>query len=258
MSLDTPKVVLVVDDEPAVRTAVVEMVRRSGYQVMEADSAESALGALASAHIDLVLTDLMMPGMSGWQLLDRIKESDTSIKVVIFTGYIDEQGEAILHDRQADGFLVKPVMLQKLRETLETLLTDDTISEDLLLGVTVIAVDDDSIALRLVEAALSPRGFATLPYTDPEEALAAAERDEPSLFLLDLRMPTMSGFDLYRKIQEIDSLRDVPVIIMTASSDRATVLEAISLGVAGFVVKPFDPEELAGKVTQVLTQRSRT
>lgn len=234
------------------------MVRRSGYQVLEAASAESAIEVLASAHIDLVLTDLMMPGMNGWQLLGQIREQDERIKVVVFTGFIDDQGAAILQDREADGFLVKPVKLNKLQDTLSALLPELPISEDRTIGGTVIAVDDDLVALRHIEAVLYPHHIALRTYTDPDRALAAAEQDPPHLFLLALGMPSMSGFDLYRKMIEIDSLVGIPVIIMTAQPDRATVLEAISLGVAGFVVKPFDPDDLAGKVTKVLAQMSRS
>lgn len=250
------KVVLVIDDELEVRTAVGEMIRRSGYQVLEAESAESAFEVLASAHIDLVLTDLMMPGMNGWQLLDRIRERDARTKVVVFTGYIDDQGAAILQDRKADGFLVKPVKLKKLQDTLSALLPEEQPPEDSTIGGVVIAVDDDPVTLRFVEAALFPHSIMLQTFTDPDEALLAAERDPPHLFLLDLNLPTISGLDLYRKMNEIDSLVGIPVIIMTAQSDRATVLEAIEFGIASFVVKPFDTDDLAAKVTKVLAQMS--
>ncbi len=258
MSDVASKVVLVVDDELEVRAAVGEMIRRSGYQVLEAPSAESAIEVLGSAHIDLVITDLMMPGLNGWQLLEWIRENDERIKVVVFTGYVDDQGAAMLQDRDADGFLVKPVKLQKLQETLTALLPDQPIPEGRTIGGSVIAVDDDPVTLRLVETALSRHPITLLTYPDPEAALAAAERDPPHLFLFGLGLPGMSGFDMVRKILEIDALAEIPVIIMTSKSDRATVTEAISLGVSSIVVKPFDPDDLAGKVSKVLAQMSRT
>ena len=84
--------ILVVDDDDDVLEILIELIRADGYRVSGAESGEKALEALQRESIDLVLTDLMMPEMNGWELLAAIKQNDESIPVILITGFITEQG----------------------------------------------------------------------------------------------------------------------------------------------------------------------
>ena len=108
------KTILIVDDEPVVLETVATLVRHEGYDVMLAESGKRALEILAERSFDLVMTDLLMHEITGWQVLAATKQQYPDTKVIVFTGYVDEQGEALLVDRKADGFLVKPLRLEKL------------------------------------------------------------------------------------------------------------------------------------------------
>jgi excisionase family DNA binding protein len=105
---DTGPRVLVVDDDPRVRQLVRFELERAGYAVREAEGAEDALATIEQLAPDLVLLDVVMPGIDGWQLLQRLQERHGSIPVIMFSGSTDESAPADAADRGAQGFVGKP------------------------------------------------------------------------------------------------------------------------------------------------------
>ncbi len=108
--------VLVVDDDPALRELIRVSLSLDGYSVREAASAEEALAAIEDTAPDLVLLDVVMPGVDGWQMLQRMQERHGSIPVIMFSGKIDEQSAAEAEQRGAQGFIGKPFDPQQLIE----------------------------------------------------------------------------------------------------------------------------------------------
>lgn len=247
-----PKTILIVDDEPEVLNAVSAIVESEGYSVAKAENGERALELLAATSFDLVLTDLMMPGITGWQVLDKVKAQYPGTRVVVFTGYIDDQGEKLLLDRKADGFLTKPIDIPELQGLLGSLLQDSV-----LVGASVVAVDDLRVTLNMVERILADDGVAVYGFQTAAEAYGYALTEPPHCFVLDLEMPEVNGFELGERIRASDELKHIPIIILTSHSDRETVMKALELGVQGFVVKPFEPEALSEKVRQVIAGAHR-
>ena len=246
------KNILIVDDETEVLRTISQLVEHEGYCVIEASGAAEAMDILSREYVDLVMTDLMMPGITGWQLLDECKPRFTDTKVVVFTGYIDSQGESLLVDRKADGFLTKPVHLAKLRELLAALLHEEEV-----LGGRIIAVDDEPITLMMFEVTLAEAGHDVRLCASALEAFEAEKADPPDLFLIDLMMPDIDGFELCKQLRDLDSTRHIPIIIVTGHTDRATVLRALDLGIQGFIAKPHQPEALLDKVRKTLAQTRR-
>ena len=113
--------VLVVDDEPMVRTIVKFILEQSGYRVLEASGGREAL-ALARAcpeRIDLVLSDVVMPGGGGWELVREIRKDRPGIKVLLMSGFSDEQEGC---GTQGEPFLCKPFAMEVLTERIISLL----------------------------------------------------------------------------------------------------------------------------------------
>ena len=100
--------VLVVDDDAQLRGFLRASLELGGYAVVEADSGEQALAAIADRSPDLVLLDLVMPGVDGWQLLRRLQERHGSIPVIMFSGTLAQQGALEAAERGAQGFVGKP------------------------------------------------------------------------------------------------------------------------------------------------------
>ena len=108
--------VLVVDDDARLREYMRVNLEIEGYSVREAESAEQALDAIEDHAPDLVLLDVVMPGVDGWQMLQRMQERHGSIPVIMFSGKIGENAAGDAKQRGASGFLGKPFDPQQLIE----------------------------------------------------------------------------------------------------------------------------------------------
>jgi excisionase family DNA binding protein len=108
--------VLVVDDDERLREFVRVNLELEGYSVREAASADEALTAIEDQAPELVLLDVVMPGVDGWQMLQRMQERHGSIPVIMFSGKVDERAASDAEQRGAQGFIGKPFDPQQLIE----------------------------------------------------------------------------------------------------------------------------------------------
>jgi len=117
-------VVLIVDDDPRLREYVRVNLEMEGYSVREAGSAEEGLRVLEESTPDLVLLDVMMPNVDGWEMLQRVQERHGvgAIPVIMFSGKIDETAAAEAESRGAQGFIGKPFNPQELIDQTKQLL----------------------------------------------------------------------------------------------------------------------------------------
>jgi excisionase family DNA binding protein len=108
--------VLIVDDDPKLREYIRVNLEMEGYSVKEAGSAEEGLGVLEESTPDLVLLDVMMPEVDGWEMLQRVQERHGvgGIPVIMFSGKVDEKAAAEATSRGAQGFIGKPFNPQEL------------------------------------------------------------------------------------------------------------------------------------------------
>ena len=117
--LQAPLSLLVVDDEDLVRQTLTTLLRTAGYSVVEAADGASALAALATTHVDVALTDLGMPGMSGWELARRLKGQSPGLPVILLTGWQDQAPGDEADRRSVDAILGKPVRLAELSRVIQ-------------------------------------------------------------------------------------------------------------------------------------------
>ena len=117
----------------------------------------------------------------------------------------------------------------------------------------VMMVDDEPLMTDLIQAYLEDEGYVNFVVTNnPREALALLRSEEPSVLLLDLMMPQLSGFDLLEMIRGDRKLRYTPVIVLTAATGADAKLRALQLGVTDFLSKPVDQSELVLRLRNTL------
>lgn len=123
---------------------------------------------------------------------------------------------------------------------------------------TILIVDDAPENLKLLSDTLTPEGYHVLSAESGELALAAVAAQPPELVLLDIRMPGMDGFEVYRRLKARAESRDIPVIFLSAITEMVRRVEGLKLGAVDFISKPFQIEELLARVqTQLELRRLR-
>ncbi len=120
--------ILVVDDEEGLREALAEKLRHSGHEVETAESAEAALSRISRFGPDMVVTDLMMPGLSGLQLLERVHRSIPTLDVVVMTGHEDMSTAVDAMKAGAFDYLVKPVRLAQVDDLVTRCLKEQALN----------------------------------------------------------------------------------------------------------------------------------
>jgi CheY-like chemotaxis protein len=121
----------------------------------------------------------------------------------------------------------------------------------------VLLVDDERAIRTICRVNLEADGMAVLEARDGAEALEEIKRERPSLVLLDVMMPGIDGWGVAERLAADAETRDIPVVFLSARVAREDRLQAKALGAVGYVVKPFDPLELAGLVRDVLDRIAR-
>jgi CheY-like chemotaxis protein len=122
----------------------------------------------------------------------------------------------------------------------------------------ILAVDDMPVNLRLFVSILEPQGYAALTAQNAEEAFDVLENEKPELILLDVMMPDMDGFAAARKIKQSPNLKNIPIIFLTARSDKKDILKGFEVGGVDYVTKPFNPPELLARIrTHIELKRAR-
>lgn len=116
----------------------------------------------------------------------------------------------------------------------------------------VLVVDDEPHIVALVAYHLAKAGYRVATATNGNEALSLANRDRPSLVVLDLMLPGMSGFEVLKKLRARDHTKDVAVLMLTARHEEVDRIEGLSLGADDYLVKPFSPQELVLRVKAIL------
>ena len=120
----------------------------------------------------------------------------------------------------------------------------------------LVAEDSPSQGMRL-KYALEQNGHSVCLAEDGEEALACLKRRRPAIIISDIRMPNMDGYELCRRVKSDQSLRDIPVILLTQLSDPEDVVEGLECGADSFLTKPCDTEYLSARMESLLENSGR-
>jgi len=125
------------------------------------------------------------------------------------------------------------------------------------MGAKILIVDDEEDILDLVDLSLTADGFDVITARSGPEALEKVKEEMPDLILLDISMPDMDGYEVMRRLKGDRRTSSIPIIMLTAASDKRDKVRSFSAGADDYVVKPFDADELTARIEAVLS-RTRT
>lgn len=119
----------------------------------------------------------------------------------------------------------------------------------------ILVVEDEPENRLLIGMILTTEGYQVIPAVDGADALARLASEPPDLILLDLMMPQMNGFEVLERLRADPTTAPVPVIVLTALAQERDIARAVSSGAQGYVIKPFEPDELLKRIGQALGVR---
>ncbi|HTQ91250.1 MAG TPA: response regulator [Streptosporangiaceae bacterium] len=205
-----PTVVVVEDDRRSFDLLRVYL-EAAGARVVSARDGEEGLDTVRSLNPAGVVLDILLPGIDGWEVLARLKaDPGTAAIPVIVVSMVDERGRGFALG--AAEYLVKPVSKDQLMAALYRAAAMPERKH------TVVAIDDDPLAIELVRASLEPEGWTVLGAATGQEGLALIRERQPSAVLLDLLMPGMDGFEVVEALRADPDTKNVPVVILTSKS----------------------------------------
>ncbi len=125
------------------------------------------------------------------------------------------------------------------------------------MALKVLTVDDSKTIRKIVTKAFQPYDCVVAEAENGVEGLALASKDKPDLIVLDITMPVMNGVEMLEKLKKEPSLKDIPVIMLTAESGKDNVVQIIKMGVKDYMVKPFKGDQLIERVTKFIKLNPR-
>ncbi len=248
-NLHGSETVLIVEDQDKVRALATETLQSYGYSVLSAANAEEALvvAELLAGPIHLLLTDVVMPGLNGGMLAERVKLLKPETKVLYMSGYTDEAiGQAGVLDSES-AYVRKPfapeTLAARVRETLDAPVSDHTI----------LVVDDEAGVRTLLQELLVSAGYNVRVAADGQEALKLlAQMGALDLIITDLVMPNQEGLEMIQEIRR--RCPKVKIIAMSGAFGGQFLSTATHLGAAATLVKPIRQQALLEAVSKVLNQ----
>jgi len=255
----TPEVVrgsgriLLVDDEAVIRNLAGDMLRGIGYEVVLAGDGDGALKVFEAEResIDLVILDLVMPGMNGKQVLRELKRIDPSTRVLIASGFHLDVDMPDVRREGASGFLSKPFIVADLSQSVAAAMQADPVRAGTL---HVLVVDDSLVFREVIAAQLRELGHKVDTAENGEEAVEAALGNSFDLAFMDIEMPGMSGAEATMTIRrhEQDAGGRLPIVAMTGHSRDAEEPRCREAGMDGFLAKPAALEDIRAEIARVL------
>jgi len=230
--------VLVVDDNPQAAEILSRYLHTGGFRTAVARTGPEALRMAGELKPEAITLDILLPEVDGWEVLNRLKadEATQNIPVVVVSvGDNPSLGRAL----GAFDYFVKPVDGKALLSRLGQYTFTTKVKSE---RVRVLVVDDEQANLDLLEALLTPAGFGVVRAGSGREAIDMAISEMPSLILLDLMMPELSGFDVVEALRADKTTREIPIMVLTAK----TLTEDDKTALNGQVAAIFQRNSVAG------------
>ncbi|MDB5512963.1 MAG: hybrid sensor histidine kinase/response regulator, partial [Enterovirga sp.] len=254
---------LVVEDNAAERLSVTELLGSGDIDITTADTGAQALALLHEQPADCVVLDLKLPDMSGFEVLERIRDDATlsDIPVVVFTGReLSPEEDAQLH-MLASSVVVKGVesperLLDETALFLHRVVSDLPVekqrmierlhsSDEDLIGRTVLLVDDDARNIFALSSVLERRGMNVLTATTGTEAISIIQtQPQVAIVLMDIMMPGMDGYETMQAIRADPAFRRLPIIALTAKAMKGDREKCLEAGASDYLAKPVNTEQL--------------
>ncbi|MDQ3119810.1 MAG: response regulator, partial [Verrucomicrobiota bacterium] len=261
MESSDAKKLLVIEDDDRQRNSIRELIGNETAHLTDAATAEEALNHLQQQRFDCVVLDLMLPDMSGFELIDRIRAQESHLPIIVYTGKDLSPEEEEKLNRIAQTTIVKDVrsperlfdqtalwlhrdasrLPQEKRNILQRLHDPDAV----LSGKKVLIVDDDVRNIFAMTSMLERYKMEVFAAETGKEAIGKLQGTEGiHLVLMDIMLPEIDGYETMRTIRSLYGFGSLPIIALTAKAMKGDREKCIEAGASDYISKPVDTERL--------------
>ncbi len=261
--------ILIIEDEEILLNILKNKLQKEGYDVIVAQDGGDGIQKIKSENPDLVLLDILMPKMSGMEVLEILKKDGIlpSLPVIVISnsgqpvelekvkayGVKDALVKAEFNPQEVidkiERFLPKDDVAQKNEESHKTISDIDPSA------FLVLVVEDDKFLRDLMIQKISKEGFNVLDAVDGEDGLKIAFEKKPHIILLDLMLPGIDGFEVLKRLRESDKIDKIPILILSNLGQQDDLDKAMQLGATDYLIKAHNtPGEIVQKVKALLAE----
>lgn len=242
--------ILIVDDNISLAKTMSLILKRKGYEATTAPDGLAAIKRIKERPFDLIFMDIKMPLMDGVQIYRKIKKIRPETIVIMMTAYAVENLVAQALKEGAYGIIYKPLDIEKMISLIEK-------SRKKKQGALILIVDDDPGTCTTLKNILLKKGYRISIAHDGEKAVTMTQEKTYDIILIDLKLPTINGLEVYLKIKEIDP--KLVAIMMTGYCKEMTDLveEALNNDAYTCIFKPLDIEKLLMLVEEILERKKK-
>jgi CheY-like chemotaxis protein len=249
--------ILIVEDDPINRILLSTCLEEEGYTTRTAENGKQALDMLHIEHFDLVLLDLLMPEMDGFEVLKWIKARPDLRNLLVIIVSAEEDMKSIVRciEMGANDYLPQPWEPTLLKTRVKTILAMKRFYELAPCKGKILVIDDDLLTRKVLSASLIEEGYTVATAENGRVGLQMVREKPFDTVLLDLLMPEIDGFDVLKIIKADVRIRHLPVIVISGEEDLAGITRCISIGAEDYMQKPFDPVLLRARVSACVEKK---
>jgi adenylate cyclase len=245
------RTILYAEDSKVLHRLVVPPLLEDGYAVIETFDGSEALAVLESGRkVDLILSDIDMPEMDGLRFCQAVK-TDARFRQIPFVLLTAREGDEAVQagfSAGADDYLMKPVVVPEMLARIQRFLGLRSEERD----ERILVVEPDLGTARVIERSLATHSLGCDFAADAETARTMLDSGRYALAIVECRLPNTDGVTLVRQLRDSQRLRDLPVIMTSASDSLGEQVRVRSVGPQSFVVKPFPPDRLLAEIERTL------